>query len=285
MNGAKTKRFLPWFFFAIQGVKLISSFLFFLNFWLRFLKCNHTNAYTDDIWRHFAPRLPTRLYFANVHPLATESDMRTLFEPFGKIENFSLCPDVNTARHKSYGFIEFSDDMSALSALRSLDNVNIEGERLLVTKTLVGGPFPEGMSALNRFPPPPQLRSLPRHHHHSKPSEPPRTLTMPVILPDPPSCVLVLKNMVSPNEIDSYLKQDVLEECERCGGKVVSMEIYANPHLVQDQESGVRVFVEFGSADERQACQNVMNGRFFAGRKVSAIPYPLSKYKNREFDE
>jgi hypothetical protein len=154
------------------------------------------------------------------------------------IDDHFLQPDIVSFKHKGYGFAEYEVESSAQSALRHLDNLEIGGERLLVARTLVGGPFPEGMDALCRFPPP---RHLPHVPAGAKP-------LIPKVLPEAPSPVLVLKNMVEPSDVDEYLKEDVQEECKR-HGTIKSIEVHVNSAMLSEFDSGVRVFIEFSTPE------------------------------------
>ncbi|KAJ3373827.1 Poly(U)-binding-splicing factor puf60 [Allomyces arbusculus] len=240
------------------------------------LKSNHTHGFTDDIWHHFQPKLPNRLYMASVHPLVTEEEMRELFEGVGKLTQFSICPDLTTFRHKGYGFAEYETEEDAQKAIKYLDGLMIGGDRLLVTPTLVGGPFPEGMAALSRFPRP--RGGVPPMPSGGRPM-------IPKIDIEDPSPVLVLKNMVTADQVDEYLQEDVEEECRR-HGNVKQVVVHVNPELKQrGGESDVRVFVEFELVEERQSCERVMNGRFFSGNQVTAGEYSLKKFESKRYDE
>ena len=51
------------------------------------------------------PNGPMRLYVGSLHFNITEDMLRSIFEPFGKIEHMQLMIDVETGRSKCYGFI------------------------------------------------------------------------------------------------------------------------------------------------------------------------------------
>lgn len=51
------------------------------------------------------PNGPMRLYVGSLHFNITEEMLRSIFEPFGKIEHMQLMIDVETGRSKGYGFI------------------------------------------------------------------------------------------------------------------------------------------------------------------------------------
>lgn len=51
---------------------------------------------------------PMRLYVGSLHFNITEDMLRSIFEPFGKIDNIQLIMDAETGRSKGYGFITVS---------------------------------------------------------------------------------------------------------------------------------------------------------------------------------
>ena len=51
---------------------------------------------------------PMRLYVGSLHFNITEDMLRSIFEPFGKIDNIQLIMDPETGRSKGYGFIAVS---------------------------------------------------------------------------------------------------------------------------------------------------------------------------------
>ena len=51
------------------------------------------------------PNGPMRLYVGSLHFNITEDMLRSIFEPFGKIEHMQLMIDSETGRSKGYGFI------------------------------------------------------------------------------------------------------------------------------------------------------------------------------------
>lgn len=94
--------------------------------------------------------------------------------------------------------------------------------------------------------------------------------------PRPPSesvCIL-LKNMFDLNEETSpnwekELKEDVRVECEK-HGKV--------RHMVVDSKSRGHVYIKFdGLRGAKRTCES-LNGRYFEGRKVSAVFFSESMY-------
>ncbi|VDD76710.1 unnamed protein product [Mesocestoides corti] len=98
------------------------------------------------------------------------------------------------------------------------------------------------------------------------------------ITSDIPSSVVLLENMVSANEVDSYLEEEVAEECSNFGQVLrVLVHVYGDEGLV-------RIFVHFDSRDAAQSAVQGLNGRFFGGRQIVARLYPDEEFQMRKLD-
>ncbi|PAV56623.1 hypothetical protein WR25_04166 isoform B [Diploscapter pachys] len=91
------------------------------------------------------------------------------------------------------------------------------------------------------------------------------------------STVLVLRNMVMPEDIDEYLEEEVKEECGKFG-EVEEVVIANDPANRQ-----VKIFVRFAQAQEVDEAKKVMDGRFFAGRTVKADAYDLALFEHGDY--
>lgn len=98
-------------------------------------------------------------------------------------------------------------------------------------------------------------------------------------LPENRSCVILLRNMCGPGEVDDDLQPETAEECAKYG-KVVSCMIFELADTPDDE--AVRIFVEFESEDGATKAVLDLNGRFFAGRVVKAGFYDAEKFRNLE---
>nr|CAH8831746.1 unnamed protein product [Trichobilharzia regenti] len=98
-------------------------------------------------------------------------------------------------------------------------------------------------------------------------------------LPEHRSCVILLRNMCGPGEVDDDLEPETAEECAKYG-KVVMCMIYELPEAPDDEV--VRIFVEFDSEEAATKAVLDLNGRFFAGRVVKAGFYDAEKFRNLE---
>lgn len=94
-----------------------------------------------------------RIFIASIHSELTESDVRSVFEAFGKINSCQLAPcPVSTGKHRGYGFIEFDSQQAAQDAISSMNLFDLGGQYLRVGKAItpaeaiIGGP-PAPLSA------------------------------------------------------------------------------------------------------------------------------------------
>lgn len=70
----------------------------------------------------------------NLSRKTTEDDLRALFEPFGEIKSLNLVYDAETGKSKGFGFVEMPDSKEALTAIKKLNNQNVDGNRIRVKK-------------------------------------------------------------------------------------------------------------------------------------------------------
>merc|ERR1719457_67848 len=97
------------------------------------------------------------------------------------------------------------------------------------------------------------------------------------------SKVLVLRNMVSHEEVDESLQEEIEEECGKFG-EVDNVIIYQERQSEEeDSEILVKIFVEFATANAAKAGMESLNGRYFGGRHVRANIYDQVMYEEQDF--
>jgi len=97
------------------------------------------------------------------------------------------------------------------------------------------------------------------------------------------STVLLLKNMVGPDDVDEDLQAEIEEECNKYG-KVENVIIYQERQSEDaDAEIHVKIFVEFVLPDQVKKAKNALDGRFFGGRTVTAFVYDQELYDQQDF--
>lgn len=90
--------------------------------------------------------------------------------------------------------------------------------------------------------------------------------------------VMVLRNMVGPEDLDDDLEREVTDECGKFG-TVNRVIIYQERQSEEDDaEVIVKIFVEFANQEEVEQACNSLNARFFGGRVVTAEKYDQDMY-------
>jgi cold-inducible RNA-binding protein len=81
------------------------------------------------------------IFVGNLDFAATESSVRSLFEPYGRVERVNLVTDRDTGRSRGFAFVEMSDSAQADQAITALNGTNLDGRALNVNEAR---PKPEG---------------------------------------------------------------------------------------------------------------------------------------------
>ncbi|VDN35602.1 unnamed protein product [Cylicostephanus goldi] len=92
--------------------------------------------------------------------------------------------------------------------------------------------------------------------------------------------VLMLTNMVGPDEVDDELEPEIRDEMAKYG-QVASVVIHKLNNV--SDELAVRIFVEFTNVAQAIKAFVVMNGRFFGGRSVAAAFYNVDDFNNKDY--
>ena len=248
------------------------------------------------------PGMPnkTRIYVGSLMWELTEEQVRAIFEPFGTVRSCQLIMSPETGRHRGYGFVEYTDEKSAADAIAAMDGFELIGRKLKVNyASALNAPQLAHQASAPQLPPqlPPgfTVPTLPpsmlgsafassfaasaaptslhaednmRIHSHEQRA----SIMQKLSDSGRQSCVLLLKNLLTAEEIDPELEGEVAEECGKYG-QVRQVKV------VPDHRSGVvRVYVVFAAVSECGKAVEGLNGRFFGGRTVSAEFYPQLKF-------
>merc|ERR1712142_191162 len=102
---------------------------------------------------------------------------------------------------------------------------------------------------------------------------------MPNIRNTNPCCVMVLRNMVDPGDVDDELEEEVGEECRNYG---IVKKVYVHEQC-EDDVKIVKIFVHFNDEVEVEKACRALNGRFFDGKVVKAEKYPQERFNCKDY--
>uniref|UniRef100_A0A6A7G255 Poly(U)-binding-splicing factor half pint-like isoform X3 n=1 Tax=Hirondellea gigas TaxID=1518452 RepID=A0A6A7G255_9CRUS len=109
-----------------------------------------------------------------------------------------------------------------------------------------------------------------------------RHLVMQKLMRKSESTVIILRNMVSIDDVDEVLQEEITEECSRYG-TVEHVIIYQEKQTEEDDaEVIVKIFVEFSKVQEAEAARDSLNGRYFGGRLVKSDLYDKNLYDHND---
>jgi RNA recognition motif-containing protein len=73
------------------------------------------------------------MYVSNLSFQTADDDLRKLFEQFGAVSSAKVITDRETGRSRGFGFVEMGADEEANSAMKALNNKDIDGRAMSVT--------------------------------------------------------------------------------------------------------------------------------------------------------
>ncbi|XP_011258948.1 poly(U)-binding-splicing factor half pint isoform X3 [Camponotus floridanus] len=111
-----------------------------------------------------------------------------------------------------------------------------------------------------------------------------RHLVMQKLMRKVESRVVILRNMVAPEDVDETLQEEIQDECSKFG--VVERVIIYKERQSEDDENAeviVKIFVEFSQMSEAERARDSLNGRYFGGRLVKGELYDQALFDNNDF--
>src|SRR5947207_15805304 len=81
------------------------------------------------------------IFVGNLDFAATESSIRSLFEPYGNVERVNVVTDRDTGRSRGFAFVEMSDSAEADKAINALNGSQLDGRSLNINEAR---PKPQG---------------------------------------------------------------------------------------------------------------------------------------------
>jgi len=81
------------------------------------------------------------IFVGNLNFSATESSIRSLFEPYGSVERVNLIADRDTGQSRGFAFVEMTDSSEADRAIAALNGKDVDGRTLNINEAR---PKPQG---------------------------------------------------------------------------------------------------------------------------------------------
>ena len=74
------------------------------------------------------------LFVGNMSFQTTESELRSIFEPYGEITRIQVMTDRDTGQARGFAFVELADDEQAAKAITELNGKELDGRALNVNE-------------------------------------------------------------------------------------------------------------------------------------------------------
>lgn len=114
---------------------------------IRFIKVGRVGQYPAE-GNSVLPKAPkSRIYISNIHEVVSETDIREMFVPYGSIKALYMPLEANMKKHKTYALIEYENPGAANGAIQAMNQFELGGQKLHVTKAVLGGPMPKSGSS------------------------------------------------------------------------------------------------------------------------------------------
>ncbi|KAK7868820.1 hypothetical protein R5R35_003654 [Gryllus longicercus] len=112
-----------------------------------------------------------------------------------------------------------------------------------------------------------------------------RHLVMQKLMRKVESRVVILRNMVEPEDVDETLQEEIQDECSKYGSveRVIIYNEKQSEEEDDDAEVIVKIFVEFSQMSEAESARDALNGRYFGGRLVKGELYDQALFDHNDF--
>jgi cold-inducible RNA-binding protein len=74
------------------------------------------------------------IFVGNLDFAATESGIRSLFEPYGTVDQVNLVTDRDTGRSRGFAFVTMNDSAEADRAISALNGAQLDGRSLNINE-------------------------------------------------------------------------------------------------------------------------------------------------------
>jgi len=75
-----------------------------------------------------------KLLIRNLSKVTTENEIKEMFESYGTVQSCNLVMDKATGKSKGFGFVEMPKPGDAKAAMKHLNGVDVDGNKVRVKK-------------------------------------------------------------------------------------------------------------------------------------------------------
>jgi len=75
-----------------------------------------------------------KLLIRNLSKVTTENEIKEMFESYGTVQSCNLVMDKATGKSKGFGFVEMPSPGDAKAAMKHLNGVDVDGNKIRVKK-------------------------------------------------------------------------------------------------------------------------------------------------------
>jgi RNA recognition motif-containing protein len=75
-----------------------------------------------------------KLFVGNLSWSTTDAGLREAFEPFGEVMEAKVITERDTGRSRGFGFVTFTDDEAADTAIQEMNGAEIDGRAVRVNE-------------------------------------------------------------------------------------------------------------------------------------------------------
>ncbi|KAH7479216.1 hypothetical protein PRIC1_009232 [Phytophthora ramorum] len=223
---------------------------------------------------------PGKIFIGGLPYHLNEEQVKELLQAFGPLRSFHLVKEVSSNLSKGYGFCEYMDINVTDAACIGLNDMRLGDKTLTVRRAMSQENAKAVASAAGTV-----NTGLEMGLDPSRAAMQAMSLAgIPSVPLGTPSRVIVLLNMVTPEELEDEeeyadILDDIKGECERFGA--VPSLLLPRPRDGIPSAVG-KVFVEFGEVQSAQSAATELHGRGFSNRTVAVEYMDEGKYARRE---
>lgn len=109
-----------------------------------------------------------------------------------------------------------------------------------------------------------------------------RHLVMQRLMRPTDSKVVILRNMVGPEDVDETLQEEIQDECSKFGyvEHVIIYKEKQSDNEDDDSDVIIKIFVEFSMPREAERARDALNDRYFGGRIIRAEVYDQNLFEH-----